>query len=117
MERARPKRVEEVTDDSRYKTPAFRHRAAALKTLAEALLAESSGLERTLSRDDDGRIDLFAEVQRFETELIRCALIRTGGRQRPAAQLLGMKITTLNSKVKRYNINVESLNMRRRLSL
>lgn len=48
---------------------------------------------------------LYDEVRRFETELILSALSRTRGNQTRAAQLLGVKITTLNSKLKRYNIS------------
>ena len=39
-------------------------------------------------------------------ELIRSALIHTGGRQRPAARLLRTKVTTLNTKIKRYKIDI-----------
>jgi len=49
-------------------------------------------------------LDLQAEVHRFEAELIRSALARTQGRQRRAARLLGMKVTTLNAKIRRYKI-------------
>jgi DNA-binding NtrC family response regulator len=52
-----------------------------------------------------GKIDLDEEVKNYEMELIRCALIRTGGRQRKAARLLNIKISTLNAKIKRYNID------------
>ena len=44
------------------------------------------------------------EVRRFEIELINSALCRTHGHQHRAARLLGVKPTTLNSKIKRYNI-------------
>jgi DNA-binding NtrC family response regulator len=46
-------------------------------------------------------------VHRFETELIRGALMQTGGRQRRAARLLGVKVPTLHAKMKRYNINAD----------
>jgi len=51
-------------------------------------------------------IDLYDEVSRFETELIRCALQHTGGHQVKAARLLGLKTTTLNNKIKQYKIQV-----------
>ena len=47
-----------------------------------------------------------AEVRRFEIDLIRRALDQTGGHQSRAARLLGMNPTTLNSKIKTYNINL-----------
>ena len=50
------------------------------------------------------KIDLSAEVQRFELGLIRWALIRTEWRQRRAADILGIKPTTLHEKMKRYGL-------------
>ena len=44
------------------------------------------------------------EVREFEIELINAALSKTQGHQRQAAKLLGLKVTTLNAKMKRYNI-------------
>jgi transcriptional regulator with GAF, ATPase, and Fis domain len=45
------------------------------------------------------------EVRQFEVSLIRAALGRTAGSQTQAARLLGLKTTTLNAKIKRYNIS------------
>jgi DNA-binding NtrC family response regulator len=44
------------------------------------------------------------EVKQFEMNLIRTALGRTAGSQTRAAKLLGLKLTTLNAKIKRYHI-------------
>jgi DNA-binding NtrC family response regulator len=56
---------------------------------------------------DVGRgIDFYDEVRRFEVDLIRRALEQTGGHQSRAARLLGMNATTLNSKIKTYNIQL-----------
>ena len=49
-------------------------------------------------------IDFYEEVERFEVALITRALEETGGQQRRAARLLGMKATTLNAKIKHYRI-------------
>ncbi len=49
-------------------------------------------------------ISFYDEVSRFEVELIKRALEITGGHQSKAARLLGMNNTTLNSKIKSYNI-------------
>jgi DNA-binding NtrC family response regulator len=49
-------------------------------------------------------INFYDEVRRFEVDLIRRALEQTGGHQSRAARLLGMNATTLNSKIKTYNI-------------
>ncbi len=56
---------------------------------------------------DIGRgINFYEEVRRFEIDLIRRALEQTGGHQSRAARLLGMNATTLNSKIKTYNISL-----------
>lgn len=78
-----------------------------LKILALSLLREIAFAENIDDRPGNDAIDLQAEVRRFEMELIRSALIHTGGRQRQAARLLGTKVTTLNTKIKRYKIEIE----------
>ena len=71
--------------------------------VARASLREGSSGTSTL---DIGRgINFYDEVRRFEIDLIRQALERTGGHQSRAARLLGMNATTLNSKIKTYNID------------
>lgn len=58
---------------------------------------------------DIGRgVNFYDEVRRFEIDLIRRALEQTGGHQSRAARLLGMNATTLNSKIKTYNIDPRS---------
>lgn len=47
---------------------------------------------------------LSEEVRRFEIKLITNALLQTQGHQLRAARLLGVKLTTLNSKIKRYDL-------------
>ncbi len=49
-------------------------------------------------------VNFYDEVKRFEIDLIRRALEQTGGHQSRAARLLGLNATTLNSKIKSYNI-------------
>jgi DNA-binding NtrC family response regulator len=49
-------------------------------------------------------VNFYDEVKRFEIDLIRRALDQTAGHQSRAAQLLGLNATTLNSKIKSYNI-------------
>ncbi len=51
-------------------------------------------------------VNFYDEVRRFEIDLIRRALDQTGGHQSRAARLLGMNATTLNSKIKTYNIQL-----------
>lgn len=62
-----------------------------------------SGESASLVELDRG-ISFYDEVSRFEISLIRRALEFTGGHQSKAAKLLGMNNTTLNSKIKVYNI-------------
>jgi DNA-binding NtrC family response regulator len=49
-------------------------------------------------------VNFYDEVKKFEIDLIRRALEQTGGHQSRAARLLGLNATTLNSKIKSYNI-------------
>lgn len=46
------------------------------------------------------------EVKSFEILLIERALEQTGGSQLRAARLLNLKHTTLNAKIKRYDIQL-----------
>jgi transcriptional regulator with GAF, ATPase, and Fis domain len=82
-------------------------RAQVLKDLALALLNEVQTLGET-SSIETGSIDFYDEVRRFEIELIKRALKKTGGHQMRAARLLNVKVTTLNSKIKRYHICPEA---------
>lgn len=73
-----------------------------LRILAGALISRIE----SLGKDGQTDLNLQREVHRFEAELIRMALVETGGRQRRAARLLGMKATTLSTKIKRHRIPV-----------
>ena len=84
----------------------FDSRISYLKILATSLLREIASAENAATSHGNETFDLQAEVRRFETELIRSALIQTGGSQRQAARLLGTKVTTLNTKIKRYKIEI-----------
>ncbi len=83
-------------------------RARVLKDLALALLNEVQTLGDPQSLDVDGSIDFYDEVRRFEIELINRALKKTGGHQMRAARLLNVKVTTLNSMIKRYQIRPDA---------
>ena len=82
-------------------------RIGSLKILAQSLMRQIEALQVEAASGSTVEFDAQTEVRRFEAELIRSALISTGGRQRRAAHLLGMKVTTLNTKIKRYQINLE----------
>ena len=85
------------------------NRLEALRVLSNSLVREIEALRKGKTAAISSKINLIEEVQRFEKELIRCALVRTGGKQRQAARLLNVKISTLNMKIKRYGINPSGL--------
>jgi transcriptional regulator with GAF, ATPase, and Fis domain len=73
----------------------------------QSVLAASRDGTSAGAVNDIGRgINFYDEVRRFEIDLIRRALEQTGGHQSRAARLLGMNATTLNSKIKTYNISL-----------
>lgn len=77
-----------------------------IKALATTLLSEIDSLNidnKVLS--ENGSFNLPARVREFEVKLIRAALLKTGGNQRRAASLLGIKVTTLHNKIKTYGIS------------
>jgi DNA-binding NtrC family response regulator len=80
-----------------------------LISLREAALTVLREVDSLTSRETNGnqKFGLQEEVQRYESELIRNALQRTRGNQRRAAQLLGVKVTTLNCKIKRLRISID----------
>ena len=79
-----------------------------LDTLREAAITLLKEVESLASQQEPQppRLGLQEEVARYECELIREALQRTRGNQRRAAKLLGVKVTTLNCKIKRLGIDV-----------
>ncbi len=88
---------------------ASKSRTKQLKNLALSLLMEVQSLSEVPTLDIKNGIDFYEEVSRFEVDLIQRALAHTGGNQVRAARLLNMKVTTLNSKIKHYNISVDVL--------
>ena len=66
--------------------------------------ATASSADATSGLDIARGISFYDEVSRFEVGVIKRALELTGGHQSKAAKLLGMNNTTLNSKIKVYNI-------------
>src|SRR3982750_936349 len=85
------------------------NRIAALRELTLTLLREVEALGGSQSQETKRSISLQEEVRRFEIDLIRYALRQTGGHQVRAARLLGLKVTTLNSKIIRYKIDPDEV--------
>lgn len=65
-------------------------------------LAESSAAVDNLNVRSG--VNFFDEVRRFEMRLIARALELTGGNQARAARILGLGTTTLNYKIKSYEM-------------
>lgn len=84
-------------------------RIGILQELATKLLSEVESITET-SNGGRERINfgegfrLYDQLQKLEIDIIRHALYLAGGRQNEAARLLGIKLTTLNSKIKRLNL-------------
>jgi len=91
-----------------------RNRVQHLADLAHTLLREAETLASDKAFTEESNrlrtmniaegIDFYDEVVRFETNLIKLALERTGRNQAAAARLLHIKPTTLNFKIKMYGI-------------
>ena len=73
------------------------------------LIREVRKLGGVSYRDLTDGIDLHEEVRQFEIRLIRQALEETNGNQTSAANLLGLKLTTLHEKIKRYGIDPHAI--------
>lgn len=99
-------------------------RLQTLANLAGGLIAEIEALQSTVALSKQAQpaphsqpleatqdtsssnvaIDFYGEVERYEIELIRMALLHCGGIQKQAARLLGLKATTLHAKIKHYGL-------------
>ena len=77
-----------------------------LREAAMTLLREVESLASRQPYTNHQQLGLQEEVQRYESELIRNALQKTRGNQRRAAKILGVKVTTLNCKIKRLGIDL-----------
>ena len=86
-----------------------RNSLATLQELVLRLLCEVQSINEVSPLTIDSGFDFYDEVSRFEIDLIRRALLQTGGHQVQAARLLNLKVTTLNSKIKHYQINLSAL--------
>jgi transcriptional regulator with PAS, ATPase and Fis domain len=75
-----------------------------MKDLANTLMAELESVNAVPALNLNEGIRMHDEVVRYEIDLIRTALRMTRNHQRRAAQMLGVKTTTLNSKIKKYRI-------------
>ena len=80
-----------------------------LKEVVLQLLNDLQRVEEVNALSIESGFDFYQEVSRFEIDLIKRALVQTGGNQVRAARLLKLNVTTLNSKIKRHNITLTGL--------
>ena len=96
---------EPAVSNDQHQTLALDLQIGMLKEAAGIVLNQLELLRKAVPGSTSPNItDFYDEVRRFEIELINSALYRTKGNQQRAARLLGVKATTLNSKIKRYKI-------------
>jgi transcriptional regulator with PAS, ATPase and Fis domain len=88
-----------VTDDK-----SWNQELKTLSKLALVILGEIKALESVNRINVGCGIDLSGEVRSYEINLIKMALLHSGGSQLRAAQLLGISESSLSSKMKRYKI-------------
>ena len=79
----------------------------AMQTAAFALLRAAGLIETAVFSGSVRHINFFDEVRRFEISLIQRALREVDFNQARASQILGINKTTLNSKIKQYNIPLD----------
>ena len=89
-------------------------RLAKIRNMASALLEEAESLDHDNSLAEvsslfanlnvRSEVNFYEEVRRFEMRLISRALEITGGNQARAARILGLGSTTLNYKIKSYEL-------------
>jgi transcriptional regulator with GAF, ATPase, and Fis domain len=84
----------------------FTEKVEALREVTTALLDEVKSLGSMKKVEIQDGINFDDEVKSFEILLIERALEQTGGSQLRAARLLNLKHTTLNAKIKRYDIQL-----------
>jgi DNA-binding NtrC family response regulator len=85
-----------------------------IRSMASALLEEAKSLDHDNALAESSAavdnlnvrsgVNFFDEVRRFEMRLIARALELTGGNQARAARMLGLGTTTLNYKIKSYEM-------------
>jgi hypothetical protein len=86
---------------------AFGVQLESLRGLALELMDLVVRMEESRPRGSRLPLRLSEEVRLFEKGLIENALKLTGGNQTRAARLLGVKLTTLHTKIRKYRIPTE----------
>lgn len=76
-----------------------------LYTALHELQTEIEAIGTTKEEVEDDGTDFYEEVRRFEIYLIERALVQAKGIQKEAAKILKLRTSTLNQKIKLYNIS------------
>ena len=97
------------TNTGRGDAMSLNNKINSLRQNAFTLIREVRELGGVAYSDMTEGIDLHEEVRQFEMRLIRQALEVTNGNQTSAANLLGVKLTTLHEKIKRYGIDPHAI--------
>jgi DNA-binding NtrC family response regulator len=84
----------------------FDDKIASFKEMAKSLVADIDAAREARILNIHQGINLPEEVINYEVSIIRRALRATGGNQKEAARLLGLRVTTLNSKIRRHKIRI-----------
>lgn len=95
-----------VSPEENSELPPSRNSITTLRELVLRLLCEVQCINEVNTLSIEHGFDFYDEVSRFEIDLIKRALLQTGGHQVRAAKLLNLKVTTLNSKIKHYQISL-----------
>ena len=99
-------KTESIND---FNQEAVANQVEVLRSVVMLVLREIDLLEKSIMLSSVGLREsdycLPKKLEQLEVATIKCALIKTNGRQKVAAKLLGIKHTTLNSKIKKHNIN------------
>jgi DNA-binding NtrC family response regulator len=93
-------------DDAREAAAAAKDKLRLLKQLTMELHQGLEALNDVPIPDFAQGLDFYQEVRRFEIELIRRALMFMDGHQLKTARLLNLNATTLNAKIKHYQITL-----------
>lgn len=88
----------------RRREPKLHSRLDDLRAMVRSLLTELESLRLPVELEPEGALNLDDELKRYEIGLIRAALDKADGSQTRAARMLGVPVTTLNTKIKRYQI-------------
>ena len=80
-----------------------------LRKELRSLLDETATLTREVKIDPDNGIDMREAVNNYQRDLILAALRLTRGQQKRAAELLNLKPSTLNIKMKTLGIDADEI--------